>query len=325
MEPAEYRRFSIMKKNAIQFQKGLGLHEFLEMYGSEAQCEQALYQLRWPDGFVCPQCGNTTGCALKARKIYQCHKCHHQASLTAGTIFHGTKLPLRKWFLAIYLLTQRKKSTSALQLSREIGVHYDTAWKLKHKLIQVMMERQREKKLSGRIEIDDAYIGGEKPGKRGRGSPNKTPFVAAVETTQDGRPLQMHLRRVRGFRHTEISRYAKSSLARGSTVVSDGLYCFSAVKNAHCSHIAIVTGGGRKSAQLSTFKWVNTMLGNVKNALRGTFHAISRKHVPRYLAEFEYRFNRRFDLPRMIGRLLFVALRTPPMPYRFLKMAEVYR
>ena len=314
-----------MKKNAIQFPKGLGLHEFLEMYGSEAQCEQALYQLRWPDGFVCPQCGNTTGCALKARKIYQCHKCHHQASLTAGTIFHGTKLPLRKWFLAIYLLTQRKKSTSALQLSREIGVHYDTAWKLKHKLMPVMLERQREKQLSGRIEIDDAYIGGEKPGKRGRGSPNKVPFVAAVETTQDGRPLQMHLRRVRGFRHTEISRYAKSSLARGSTAVSDGLYCFNAVQDARCSHIAIVTGGGRKSAQLSTFKWVNTMLGNVKNALRGTFHAISRKHVPRYLAEFEYRFNRRFDLPRMIGRLLFVALRTPPMPYRFLKMAEVYR
>lgn len=313
-----------MKKNAIQFQKGLGLHEFLEKYGNETQCTEALYRLRWPNGFVCPECGNSTGCALKTRKIYQCHKCHHQCSLIAGTIFHGTKLPLKKWFLAIYLLTQRKKSTSALQLSREIGVNYDTAWKLKHKLMQVMMERQQEKQLSGRIEIDDAYIGGEKPGKRGRGSPNKIPFLAAVETTQDGRPMQIHLRRVRGFRHTEIYRYAKSSLAGGSTVFSDGLHCFNAVKDAHCSHIAIVTGGGRKSAQLPTFKWVNTLLGNVKNALRGTFHAVSRKHVPRYLAEFEYRFNRRFWLPDMIKRLLFVALRTPPMPYRFLKMAEVY-
>jgi len=313
-----------MKKNAIQFQKGLGLHEFLEMYGSEAQCEQALYQLRWPSGFVCPQCGNTTGCALKTRKIYQCHKCHHQASLTAGTIFHGTKLPLKKWFLAIYLLTQRKKSTSALQLSREIGVNYDTAWKLKHKLMQVMMERQREKKLAGRIEIDDAYIGGEQPGKRGRGSPNKVPFVAAVETTQDGRPLQIQLRRIRGFRRADIARYARSSLVAGSTVFSDGFFCFRAVTEAGCGHIATVTGGGRASAQLLTFKWVNTVLGNIKNTLRGTFHAISRKHVPRYLAEFEYRFNRRFDLPRMIDRLLFIALRTPPMPYRFLKMAEAY-
>ncbi|MEW8028156.1 MAG: IS1595 family transposase [Candidatus Thiodiazotropha sp.] len=313
-----------MPKNAIQFQKGLSLHEFLEKYGTDAQCAKALYQLRWPTGYVCPECGNTTGCELKNRKIYQCHKCHHQTSLTAGTIFHGTKLPLKKWFLAIYLLTQRKKSLSALQLSREIGVNYDTAWKLKHKLMQVMMERQREKKLAGRIEMDDAYVGGEKPGKRGRGSRNKVPFVAAVETTQDGRPLKIHLRRVRGFRSKEIARYAKASLVSGSTVYSDGFYCFRAVTDAECEHIAIVTGGGRKSAQHSIFKWVNTMLGNVKNSLLGTFHAIREKHVPRYLAEFEYRFNRRFNLPEMIERLLVVALRTPPMPYRLLRMAEVY-
>lgn len=313
-----------MPKNAIQFQKGLGLHEFLEKYGTEEQCRQALYQLRWPAGYVCPECGNTTGCELKSRPIYQCHKCHHQTSLTAGSIFHGTKLPLKKWFLAIYLLTQRKKSTSALQLSREIGVNYNTAWKLKHKLMQVMMEHQSEEKLSGRIEIDDAYLGGEQPGKRGRGSRNKVPFVAAVETTQDGRPMKIQLRRIRGFRGTEIAHYAKASLAAHSTVFSDGLYCFSAVTNAGCDHVAIVTGGGRKSAQLSTFKWVNTMLGNVKNALLGTFHAIREKHVPRYLAEFEYRFNRRFYLPAMIERLIFVSLRTPPMPYHLLRMAEVY-
>jgi len=99
-----------------------------------------LYQLRWPSGYVCPHCGNTTGCEIKQRGVYQCHKCHHQTSLTVGTIFHGTKLPLRTWFLPIYLITQRKKSTSALQLSRELGVKYDTAWRLKHKLMQVMLE-----------------------------------------------------------------------------------------------------------------------------------------------------------------------------------------
>jgi transposase-like protein len=313
-----------MAKNTIQFQKGLGLHEFLEKYATEEQCRQALYALRWPTGYVCPACGNTTGCQLKQRPVYQCHKCHHQTSLTAGTIFHGTKLPLKKWFLAIYLLTQRKKSTSALQLSREIGVNYNTAWTIKHKLMQVMMERERGKTLSGRIEMDDAYLGGEKAGKRGRGSPNKVPFVAAVETTQDGRPMKIQLRRVRGFRQREIARYAQASLMAGSHVFSDGLACFVGVTESGCEHSPIVTGGGRQSAQHSCFKWVNTMLGNVKNSLLGTFHAIREKHVPRYLAEFEYRFNRRFDLPAMIERLLFVALRTPPMPYRLLRMAEVY-
>jgi len=312
-----------MPKNMIQFQKGLGLHEFIEKYGSEAQCREALHRLRWPAGYVCPECGNKTGCKLNSRPVYQCHKCHHQTSLTAGTIFHGTKLPLNKWFLAIYLLTQRKKSTSALQMSRELGVNYNTAWKLKHKLMQVMMEHQDGEKLSGRIEIDDAYLGGELPGKRGRGSRNKIPFVAAVETTQDGRPMKIHLRRVRGFRRTEIARYARSSLTPGSMIFSDGLSCFRAVGECGCDHVAIVTGGGRKSAQHSMFKWVNTMLGNVKNALLGTFHAIRDKHVPRYLAEFEYRFNRRFDLELMIPRFIYIAARTPAMPVRLLTMAEI--
>lgn len=118
-----------------------------------------------------------------------------------------------------------------------------------------IMERQREKQLSGRIEIDDAYISGEMPGTRGRGTLNKVAIVATVEAMQDGKPLRMHLRRVRGFRRTKISRYAKSSsLAAGNTVLSGRLHCFSAVQDAHCSHIALVTGGGRKNAQLSTFK-----------------------------------------------------------------------
>jgi len=186
MELSENSEKAVMARNAIQFQKGLSLQAFLEHYGSEEQCEQALYRLRWPQGFVCPACGNNTGCALHSRKVYQCHKCHHQTSLTAGTIFHGTKLALTQWFLAIFLLTQRKQSVSALQLSRDLGVKYDTAWRMKHKLMQVMLERSSKGTLGDRVEIDDAYLGGEMPGKRGRGAHHKVPFIAAVETTQDG-------------------------------------------------------------------------------------------------------------------------------------------
>lgn len=324
MELREMTEEAMMAKNPVQFQRGLSLHQFLEDYGHEEQCQNTLYQLRWPQGFVCPECGNTTGCQLHSRKIYQCHKCHHQTSLTAGTIFHGTKLPMTQWFLAIYLLTQRKNSLSALQLSRDLGVKYDTAWRMKHKLMQVMLERQQQQALSGRIEIDDAYLGGEMPGKRGRGSPNKVPFIAAVETTHDGRPKRVHLRRVRGFRKTEIACYAQANLLPGSEVVSDGLYCFDGVRTARCLHVPLITGHGRQAAQHPAFKWVNTLLGNVKNAILGTFHAIREKHVARYLAEFEYRFNRRFDLPAMIQRLTYAAVRTPPMPQRLLSMAEVW-
>jgi transposase-like protein len=324
MEGSENMEKAAMAKNPIQFQKGLSLPAFQSRYGTEEQCRQALYDLRWPQGFVCPSCGNTTGCALRCRSVYQCHRCHHQTTLTAGTIFHGTKLPLTRWFLAIFLLTQRKQGISALQLSRDLGVKYDTAWRIKHKLLQVMLERNQHHPLGARIEIDDAYLGGEMPGKRGRGALHKVPFVAAVQTTADGRPRRVHLRRVGGFRQEELEQYAKSHLREGSEVFSDGLNCFTAVTRAGCRHIPMITGSGRRAAQHPTFKWVNTLLGNVKTALKGTCHSISEKHVPRYLAEFEYRFNRRFDLPTMIDRLAYVALRTPPMPQRLLSMAETW-
>jgi len=106
-------------------------------------------------------------------------------------------------------------------------------------------------------------------------------------------------------------------------VVSDGLACFAAVAEAGCTHTAIKTGSGPQAAKAPAFKWVNTALGNIKSALVGTYRAVRQKHVPRYLAEFEYRFNRRYKLEEMIPRLAFVALRTAPMPYRLLKLADV--
>lgn len=313
-----------MAKNAIQFQPGLSLPDFLSRYGSETQCRDAVFALRWPKGFECPHCGNKTYCELNHRPIYQCHRCHHQTSVTAGTIFANTKLPLTRWFLAIYRLTQEKKGVSAMALSRELGVSYNTAWSIKHKLMQTMLERDQGKRLTGRIEMDDAYLGGEMAGTRGRGSPNKTPFIAVVETTENKHPLRIQLRTVSGFRGYAIKHYAQANLTPGSAVWSDGLACFAAVKKAGCQHYRLITGGGRKAAQSPAFKWVNTVLGNLKNSLRGTYHAISAKYASRYLAEFEYRFNRRFDLPAMIERLAYVALRTPPLPARLLTIAETH-
>ncbi len=175
---------------------------------------------------------------------------------------------------------------------RRLGVTQTTAWKIKHKLKQVMLERDATKRLSGRIEIDDAYIGGERSGgKRGRGAPGKTPFVAAVETTDEGKPVRLKLRRVTSFCAASIAGFAKRSLDPDCSVVSDGLQCFASVADAGCAHQVVKTGSGPKAARTPAFKWVNTALGNIKAAIKGTYRAISSKHVPRYLAEFEYRFN----------------------------------
>lgn len=314
-----------MSKNKVQFQKGMSLSDFLTRFGTQAQCEQALVAWRWPTGFVCPECGHTGHCVL-GRGLFQCHRCRRQTSLTAGTLFAGTKLPLTKWLLAIYLLTQSKNGISALDLSRQLGVCYNSAWLMKHKLMQAMLEREQGRSLEGVIQLDDAYWGGRRRGyKRGRGTRGKTPFVAAVATDPDsGKPLTMRMDRVRGFRRREIGRWSRKHLVAGAHVRTDGLSCFAAVEQAGCTHEPLVTGGIKGRQRRKAFIWVDTMLGNVKNAMQGTYHAIRAKHLPRYLAEFTYRFNRRFDLAGMVDSLGAAAVLTPPMPYRFVKLAEAH-
>ena len=129
-----------MPRNKIQFQKGLSERQFRSEYGTEEQCRAALFAWRWPKSFVCPRCGGMRCCEVKTRRLIQCTTCRHQVSLTAGTIFHSTKLPLLVWFQAIYLVTQTKKGISSIELARRLGVTQTTAWKVQQKLAQVMLD-----------------------------------------------------------------------------------------------------------------------------------------------------------------------------------------
>ncbi len=149
-----------MARNRVQFQKGLSELEFERLCGTEEQCRAAVVASRWPDGFVCPACGGTRHSVVKTRGLYQCSDCRVQTSPIAGTIFASTKLELRVWFRALYHLTQTKQGISSIELGRRLGVTQTTAWKIRHKLGQVMLERDSTKRLPGRIEIDDAYLGG---------------------------------------------------------------------------------------------------------------------------------------------------------------------
>lgn len=312
-----------MAKNRVQFQKGMSLPEFLQQFGTEEQCRQAIFQRRWPQGFRCPQCGHSSHCQLACRRLIQCNRCHHQASITAGTVFANTKLPLTTWFLAIYLLTQNKNGISAMALMRQLGIGYNAAWLMKHKLMQAMRERDDSQPLFGPVQMDDAVWGGERHGgKRGRGAPAKTAFVAAVQCSPGGYPLRMRLTPVKGFRSASIRAWAQKHLRTDSVVTSDGLACFRAIADT-CPHWSITTGGGADSMAITEFTWVNTMIGNVKNSLHGTYHAVKPKHLGRYLAEFSYRFNRRFQLDRLVSRLAWAACHTPPLPYRLATLAEV--
>jgi len=312
-----------MARNKVQFQKGLSEFEFERLYGTEELCRAAVKDWRWPHGFICPQCDDRRHHFIKSRSLYQCRGCHHQVSLTAGTIFAATKLSLKTWFRAMYHMTQTKQAISSLELSRRLGVTQTSAWKLKHKLAQVMMERDATKRLTGRVEMDDAYLGGERTGgKRGRGSPGKTPIVVAVETTPVGRPVRLKMRRIKRLKRKGIKTLASRMLRPGAIVLTDGLKCFRGIADAGSTHKPIRIGSGPRAARHPAFKWANTMLGNIKSSITATYRAIGKKHVPRYLAEFEYRFNRRYDLTTIIPRLGWASVRTAPMPYRLLKLAE---
>jgi len=315
-----------MAKNPIQFQKGLSLPEFVARYSSEEHCAAVLLAWRCPHGLVCPECGHTEGYStIATRGLLQCRHCRQQTSLTAGTVFAYSKLPLTLWFLAMYLLTQQKNGISALELKRQLGVSYQTAWSMKHKLLQVMLERDAQYRLSGVVELDDVYWGGECHGQTpGRGSPNKTPFVAALSKSHDGHPMALRMDVVESFRKSELAAWGEKFLDPDCIAVSDGLGCFRGIAEAGVEHQAVVTGGGAASVELEDFRWLNTVIGNVKNALHGTYHKASPQHLPRYLAEFCYRFNRRFDLAAMLARLGKAAVHTPPMPCRLLSLAEAH-
>jgi transposase-like protein len=281
--------------------------------------------LRWPDGFECPACGGRAHCVVKrgARQLFQCNACNKQTSVQAGTIFASSKLPLWSWFKPIYLVTQSKKGISSIELGRRLGVTQTTAWTVKQKLAQVMIEPNAAKRLDGNVQ--------------GR-CLDRRRALRQTRTRRGGknclrcRCCDNRRRQTRSDHSSPRHRFPNGGnwptrepvACGGANVVSDALACFTAVTTAGCTYPQIQTGGGAQAAKKPAFKWVNTILGNIKPALTGPPRAVPSKHVPRYLAEFEYRFNRRYRLETMIPRLAYVALRTAPMPYSLLKLADVY-
>jgi transposase-like protein len=304
-----------MSKNQIQFQIGVSLPEFISKFGTEDQCLIHLEQVKWPFGFKCDSCSSDSFGTYQSgsRKIYQCKSCRKNHRITAGTLFHRTKIPLQKWFLAIREISQSKNSLSALELHRHIDVNYKTAWLMKQKIMQMMYESDLNYKLKGRIEIDDAYLGGKlKNGKRGRGSENKSPFIAAVETNKNNNPVFIRLSPVENFTRDSVKKWALQNIELGCDTVSDGLPAFTVLKEIS-NHKVLVTSKAKKEDVEKTFKWVNTILSNIKTSIAGTFHSLKfERYGVRYLADLQFRLNRRFDLRKMFFGLIKKAIHSSP-------------
>lgn len=236
-------------------------------------------------------------------------------------MFAATKAPLRTWFIAIYALTTTKTNVAALELMRQLGVCYRTAWRLKHKIMQAMTEREESRQLEGFVQIDDAYVGGERnDGKPDADRRTKESFLIAVQTDETFAAVTEPVHR---FDNASLKDWIGRRLAPECEIYTDGLGCFRRLENAGHAHTTLVTGGGRAATQTPGACWVNVVLGNVKRAISGRYDAIKqRKYARRYLAEVAYRFSRRFRLPDMLPRLTRAMTCCTPCPKRSLRAAD---
>jgi transposase-like protein len=199
------------------------LIEFMQMYQSEEDCRQAIFEHRWPQGFRCRRCGHQRAWQLRGRSLYECVSCHYQGSLTAGTIFHGARTDLRKWFLAIWLLASTKKAPSAAELSRQLGVTAKTAWLMRRKIVHAMARHEGDSLLCGIIELDEGFIGGHHHGAAscGRRQPGKTMVAIAAEQTAGGGLGRAYLQVIEDAGARSLTGAAQATIAAGSDVRTD--------------------------------------------------------------------------------------------------------
>ena len=291
------------------------LMEFEARFSTDQQCREYLARLRWPDGFRCPRCDGSKAWP-KQPGLLECAKCGHQASVTAGTVFQDSHKPLVLWFRAIWFVTNEKNGASALGLQRALGLRsYQTAWVWLHKLRRAMVRPDRDK-LSGRIEVDESFIGGEEEGIGGRKFRDKSLIVVAAQV--DGPGIgRIRLRQIPDATAGSLRPFVQATIKPGSTVVTDGWAGYEGLQRLGYDHEVHRIRGHRKDAS-KLLPRVHLVISLLKRWLLGTHQgAVASVHLPYYLDEFTFRFNRRKSKSRgkLFYRLVQQAVSTPATTY----------
>lgn len=292
------------------------LAELEARFRSEEACREYLFRLRWPEGFRCPRCGEGKAWPLRSA-LWQCAACGRQVSVTAGTIFQDTRTPLTVWFRAMWWATSQKNGVSALGLQRVLGLgSYQTAWAWLHKLRRAMVRPGRDR-LSGRVEVDETYLGGVEEGVRGRQTERKALIVVAAQ--EDGRGIgRIRMRRVPDASAESLVPFVEESVEPGSVVHTDGWLGYEPLESKGYRHkITFLKGQKRSPSEL--LPRVHRVVSLLKRWLLGTHQgAVSFEHLDYYLDEFTFRFNRRKSRSRgkLFFRLVQQAVAVEPNTYR---------
>lgn len=293
------------------------LTEFIDRFSTEAACRDFLVSLRWADGFCCPRCLGRKAWPLRGRGVMKCALCGYQVSVTAGTIFQDTRKPLRQWFQAIWLVTSQKHGASALSLKQNLGHgSYETAWVWLHKLRAAMVRPDRDR-LAGRVEVDEAWIGGLDPDHIGGRHANSKSIVA-VAAEERGRGLaRVRMRRIYAADGSNPQSFIRDVVTPGSVVHTDGWMGYVGLDKLGYQHERTLLRSKRAASEL--LPRVHLVVSLLKAWLLGTHQgAVSDEHLDYYLDEFSFRFNRRRSRHRglLFLRLLENAVRIDPLPYQ---------
>lgn len=285
---------------------------FSQFGADDSKCRKYLEALKWPDGPKCPRCESTEVYSLPERDQYHCTGCLYHFSVTAGSIFHDSHLPLWKWFLATYMMVESKKGMSANQLKRTLSISYKTAWYLCHRIRKAMLE-VNPKPLTGIVELDETYVGGKKR-YVGRGSlEGKTMVLGAIER---GGEVRLRVdRRKKASKKVLHAFVAETTDPKAERLMTDEAPGYLGIADSDTKHETVnhrAEEWVRGDVHTNGIEGVWSLF---KRSIVGSYHQVSTKHMDAYLDEFEWRFNQR-DNPYLFRDTVIRLLNSPKMEFK---------
>lgn len=288
----------------------IDLTEIMGRFGNEEAARDLIEKLRWPNGPACPHCGSREIYRLTAnansdkhgrKGLLKCAACRKQFTVTVGTIFEDSHIPLHKWLMAIYLICSSKKGMSANQLHRMLGITYKSAWFLGHRIRFAMTQSPIAEKLSNIVEADETYVGGKASGKRGRGAENKTKVFSLIQRDGDARSFT-----VENVKGKTLKNLIKENVVDTAHVMTDEFKAYNGLEKIVAEHSTVEHGRKEYVRGIVHVNFAESYFSLLKRGILGTFHHVSEEHMPRYLSEFDYRWNRREEYD---GELAVEAIR----------------
>ena len=287
----------------------VNLISLMERYKDETKCRKYLEALKWHDGVRCPRCGSEKISHIKKRDQFDCDECRYQFSVTAGTIFHDSHLPIWKWFLAVYLMTESKKGISANQLKRSLGISYKTAWYLCHRIRRAMIEAVDNSKLDGIVEVDETYIGGDYDRRRNRSPWEKQAVIGLLQ-----RKGKFEAKAIPSASKKILVGIVNKRVSKDATIMTDELKAYKSLDDTF-KHKTVNHGKDEWKRGNAHTNGIENAWSLFKRSIVGSYHQISAKHLDAYLDEFEWRFNGR-ENPYLFRDTLMKLLNAPKMEFK---------